>query len=272
MELGGPSSPSRMELPLSDRLASAFSGLTTATQLGQGQAPASQPSCSVPKRKSGQQQQLGRLQQDPQGSNVRQEHALLLPWAKRRDSQEAEWDTHAFSDGSPESSQDDDFDVLDDGFSSGSDEEGWAAAEGQGEGFHSARSHPSVLWELPPEDGRCADGETVDVNEMEGDLDAMGAVDFPGLLPQAFPWAEPPVQGPGAAAPEAAGAGEQGGEQGGADDAGDSSGSDSEGSEGSGSSGSEGGVTSSSSSGSEGEAMDEDEEDEWFPGGDAGAY
>ena len=101
-----------------------------------------------------------------------------------------------------------------------------------------------------------------DLDEMEGgDLDALAADNFAGLPQQAFPWAGPPVEAP-------PGAGE-----GGADGAGGSgSSSRSESSDGSSSSdGSEGGG-SSSGCGSEGEAMDEDEEDEWFPGGDAGAY
>ena len=115
----------------------------------------------------------------------------------------------------------------------------------------------------------CSDGENEDVGEMEGDLDAMGAVDFVGLPPQAFLWAAPPVQGLGAA-------GGEGGEGGADAGEGDGSSSSSEGEDsedsGSGSSDSEGGLSSSSSGGSGGEAMEEDEEDEWFPGGDAGAY
>lgn len=114
----------------------------------------------------------------------------------------------------------------------------------------------------------CSDGETEDIGEMAGDLDAMadvdlGAVNFAGFPPQALPWAAPPVQGPGAA-----GDGVGGGEGSSSEDGGDS-GSDSDESEGGESSSSDGGSTSS---GSGGEAMDEDEEDEWFPGGDAGAY
>ena len=97
-----------------------------------------------------------------------------------------------------------------------------------------------------------------------GDLDALSAVDFPSLPPQAFPWAGNPVE-----APLGVGEGGTDGAEGSGDASGGSSGSES--SEGSSSSdGSEGGISSSGGSG--GEAMDEDEEDEWFPGGDVGAY
>lgn len=70
-------------------------------------------------------------------------------------------------------------------------------------------------------------------------------------------------------APLGVGEGGTDGAEGSGDDSGGSSGSES--SEGSSSSdGSEGDISSSGGSG--GEAMDEDEEVEWFPGGDVGAY
>ena len=107
--------------------------------------------------------------------------------------------------------------------------------------------------------------DSADADEMEGgDLDALAAVDFAGLPPQAFPWAGNPVE-----APLGVGEGGTDGAEGSGDASGGSSGSES--SEGSSSSdGSEGGISSSGGSGDE--AMDEDEEDEWFPGGDVGAY
>ncbi len=75
MELGGPSSPSGMERLASGELASAFSGLTTtSTQLGQGQAPGG--FSTLPKRQLPLQPQ--------QGGGLLPEHALVLPWAKRR--------------------------------------------------------------------------------------------------------------------------------------------------------------------------------------------